>query len=435
LSQEQLKVMRAIERCRTEALGGHVDVCNQCAHERPAYNSCRNRHCPKCQGLAQAKWIEERMERILPTHYFHIVFTLPHELRSLAMQNRKAIYGLLFETATKTLLTLGKDEDRLGAQLGITAVLHTWTRDLQFHPHLHCIVSGGGLSNTADRWIASKQSYLFPVQVLSRLFRGRFVDGLARMYDKKKLEFRGACAELSDREAFLRLKDTLYTKEWVVFAKRPFAGAEQVYQYLGRYTHRVAISNWRLLSIDDDGICFSTRGEETATLHPHEFIRRFLMHVLPKRFVKIRHYGLLAASNATTRLEIARELLADSETSSPIQDSCEDQEGTGDPDWQAAFKELTGVDLSLCPKCQHGRMVRYSLADFKRHPAAHRPRHPRYGIARSRTAWKRLRRDRNTSNHHHDAILRHESRCYRAFSSTALALTPPSVTRSAPISA
>jgi hypothetical protein len=366
LSEEQLKVMRAIERCRTEALGGHLDVCDRCAHKRPAYNSCRNRHCPKCQGLAQAQWIEDRQQRILPTHYFHAIFTLPYELRSLAMHNRKAVYGLLFETAAKALLTLGKDKDRLGAQLGITAVLHTWTRDLQFHPHVHCIVTGGGLSGTADRWIASKQRYLFPVQVLSRLFRGQFLDGLARLYDKGQLEFRGACEALSEQEAFHGLKDTLYEKEWVVYAKRPFAGAEQVYQYLGRYTHRVAISNWRLLSMDDDGVCFSTRGEKTATLQPHEFIRRFLLHVLPKRFVKIRHYGLMAASNATTKLEVARQLLGGAPAASEIQDSCEEKEGTEAADWQDAFKELTGVDLSLCPQCQQGRMIRYSLADFRR---------------------------------------------------------------------
>ncbi len=363
LSKEQHEVMRAVEICRTEALGGHVDVCDSCGHARPAYNSCRNRHCPKCQCLAQARWIEKREKRILPTHYFHVVFTLPHELNALAMHNKKLVYGLLFETAAKTLLTLGRDEDRLGAQLGITAVLHTWSRNLQFHPHLHCIVTGGGLSTTGDRWVATNERYLFPAKVLSRLFRGKFLDALARAYDKGLLNL---CVGLVDRNDFQRLKDTLYQKEWVVYAKRPFDGAQQVFNYLGRYTHRVAISNWRLLSMDDAGVCFATKNGKTATLHPHEFIRRFLLHVLPKNFVKIRHYGLMAASNAKTKLEVARRFLEDGHPSADLQSNKEDHDGNPEKDWRERFMELTGVDLSLCPQCHKGTMTRFSLEEFLR---------------------------------------------------------------------
>lgn len=358
LSPEQSAVMRAIEVCRTPVLGGHVDVCNACAFARPAYNSCRNRHCPKCQALTQATWIEKRMEYVLPTHYFHVVFTLPHELVPLALRNRKAIFDLLFSAAARTLLELGKDEQRLGAQLGVTAVLHTWTRDLRFHPHVHCIVTGGGLANNGDRWISSRQNYLFPVRVLSDLFRGKFLDGLARAYERGELHLEGACVELADPAAFGRLKATLYRKAWVVYAKRPFAGPEQVFKYLGRYTHRVGISNHRLVSFDAHEVCFRTKDGKQVTVAAAEFIRRFLLHVLPDGFVKIRHYGLHASSNVRTKLAEAHRHLEADDRSAPA--------APPQQTWKERLLALTGVDLATCPHCG-GEMISHPLNDRQSH--------------------------------------------------------------------
>jgi hypothetical protein len=352
LSSEQRAAMRAIEVCRTARLGGHVDVCDACAFARPAYNSCRNRHCPKCQALTQAAWVEKRMEYVLPTHYFHVVFTLPHEIVALALRNRKTIFNLLFSAAARTLLELGNDEQRLGAQLGVTTVLHTWTRDLRFHPHVHCIVTGGGLAPQGDRWISSRQKYLFPVRVLSGLFRGKFLDGLARAYDDGELNLDGTCAALANLDDFSRLKDTLYRKDWVVYAKRPFAGPEQVFKYLGRYTHRVGISNHRLVSFDEHGVCFRTKNGQQVTVAPVEFIRRFLLHVLPNGFVKIRHYGLLASSNVHTKLAEARSHLEINASSA--QPSAPQQE------WRDRFLALTGVDLETCPRCG-GQMMSHPV--------------------------------------------------------------------------
>ena len=350
--------MRAIEDCRTERLGGHLDVCAGCAFTRPAYNSCRNRHCPKCQALTQAAWIDKRMEYVLPTHYFHVVFTLPHELGALALRNRKPIFDLLFSAAARTLLELGKDEKRLGAQLGVTAVLHTWTRDLRFHPHVHCIVTGGGLAPLGDRWISSRPKYLFPVRVLSDLFRGKFLDGLARAYEHGELDLGGACSELANPEAFAQLKDTLYRKNWVVYAKRPFAGPEQVFKYLGQYTHRVGISNHRLVSFDEHGVCFGTKNGKQVTVAPMEFIRRFLLHVLPDGFAKIRHYGLHASSNVHTKLAEARRHLAANDK--PVDTSPSQQT------WQEQHLALTGVDLTTCPRCG---------GEMRSHPLDYRPPH------------------------------------------------------------
>jgi len=350
LLPEQRDVMRAIEVCRTEILGGHVDVCNACGLARPAYNSCRNRHCPKCQALTQAVWIEKRMERVLPTHCFHVVFTLPHELGPLALRNRLFIFDLLFSSASRTLLELGRDEHRLGALLGVTAVLHTWTRDLRFHPHVHCIVTGGGLATDGGRWISSRQKHLFSVRVLSDLFRGKFLDGLARAHERGELN--PGDGDIGDREAFGRLKDTLYRKKWVVYAKRPFAGPEQVFKYLGRYTHRVGISNRRLISLDERGVCFRTKDGKQVTIPPEEFIRRFLLHVLPHGFVKIRHYGLLASSNVRTKLEDARRHLEG--------DKRPEDEIRADPTWQERLFALTGIDVTTCPRCG-GQMVRQPL--------------------------------------------------------------------------
>ncbi len=366
LTAEQRKVMWAIENCRTAVLGGHLDVCNACGFAAPSFNSCRNRHCPKCQSLAQAKWMEQRAQRILPTHYFHVVFTLPQQLKPLARDNPKLMFNLLFRAASRTLLEFG--QSRLEAQLGFTAVLHTWTRMLLFHPHLHCIVTGGGLNHLQQQWNAANPRFLFPVKAMSRLFRGKFLDALSLAYDQDELELSANASHLRNSPRFRELKDKLYSIDWVVYSKRPFGGPEQVFNYLGRYTHRVGISNRRLIRIDDHGVCFKTKNGNTVTVAPEEFIRRFLLHVLPKGFVKIRHFGLMASSNATSKLVVARQLLE--EKTKPTTDTDDPQAcspATQDKDWRERLKELTGIDLTICPRCKKGRMVPYPLpSKFRR---------------------------------------------------------------------
>lgn len=355
LSPDQHAILRAVARCRTAALGGHVDVCDACGQGAIAYNSCRNRHCPKCQALSQARWINRRMERVLPTHAFHVVFTIPSELHGLALVNRKEIFDILFAAAAESLLELGRDRRWLGAELGITSVLHTWTRDLRFHPHVHCVVSGGGLSPDGTEWIAARPDFLFPVRVLGALFRGKFLARLARLYDRGAFRLDGPAAPLADRRRFARVKDKLHRTRWVVYAKRPFGGPEQVFRYLGRYTHRVGLSNRRLVSLDERGVTFRTHGEQTVTLPPDEFLRRFLLHVLPKGYVKIRHHGLMAASNVTTRLVAARHLLE--RAPAPAAPDV--------PRTPADFRELllalTGVDIRRCPICGELAMRRHPL--------------------------------------------------------------------------
>jgi hypothetical protein len=345
--------MGNIETCRTEVRGGHVDTCDHCGHKVPSYSSCCDRHCPKCQALRQAKWIAGRKLRILPTNYFHLVFTLPAELRPLALCNRKAVFDMLFAAAGDTLLELGRDPKHLGGLLGVTAVLHTWTRKLDFHPHLHCVVTGGGLDANGDRWVGAKPGFLFPVRVLSRLFRGKCLAALERAYNKGILTFAGGCAGLADADRFADLKDTLYRKEWVVYSKPPFGGPEAVFDYLGRYTHRVAISNQRLIAMDARGITFHTKDGEAATLAPDEFVRRFLMHTLPKGFTKIRHFGLLAPSNVGTKLSRARELI-DADRPTHARQREDELDGT----WLDQMLALTGEDLSVCPRCKKGKMIR-----------------------------------------------------------------------------
>ena len=361
--------MRALCACRTALLGGHLDSCSSCSYERPSYNSCRNRHCPKCQGLAQAAWVEARMEKILPTHYFHLVFTLPQQLRPLAHRNRRLIFHLLFEAASETLLDLARDKHRLGALLGVTAVLHTWTRDMSFHPHLHCVVTGGGLSKDEADWVKAKGSrFLFPVQVLSALFRGKFLAGLVRLYKHGQLNLQGPCEALADPDVFQILKDTLYHKRWVVYAKRPFGGPRQVFAYLGHYTHRVAISNHRLLAAGDDSVRFKTKYGKTASMRPEEFIRRFLLHVLPKGFVKIRHYGLLAATHAKAKLAIARGLLEPTADTPQAPPDTTNPEPTTSRDYRVQMLTTTGLDITRCPRCGLGLLVRRPLFQEARSP-------------------------------------------------------------------
>ena len=317
LSLGQLKVMTAIENCRTAALGGHVEACDDCGHWRIAYNSCRNRHCPKCQGAAARTWLAEREADLLPVGYFHVVFTLPAEVADIACQNKAVVYDLLFRAASETMLTIAADRKHLGARIGITAVLHSWGSALTHHPHVHMIVPGGGIALDGTRWISSRPAFLLPVRVLGALFRRLFLARLMALYDAKELGFYGTMTPLAERKAFLRHLSPVRKKRWVVYAKPPFAGPQAVLAYLSRYTHRVAISNRRLIAFDDTGVTFrykdyrrdGTDRQQVMTLATDEFIRRFLIHVLPRGFHRIRHYGLLSSSARRDSLALVRRLL------------------------------------------------------------------------------------------------------------------------------
>ena len=317
LSLHQLKVMSAIEHCRTAVMGGHVEACTDCGHWRVAYNSCRNRHCPRCQGAAARTWLAEREADLLPVGYFHVVFTLPGEVADIALQNKAAVYGLLFQAASETMTTIAADPKHLGARIGITAVLHTWGSAMTHHPHIHMIVPGGGIARDGSRWISSRPAFLLPVRVLGKLFRRLFLTRLMALHETGRLAFYGGMAHLADRRAFLRYLSPVRKKNWVVYAKPPFAGPEAVLAYLSRYTHRVAISNSRLLRLDETGVTFRYKNyrlggadrQQSMTISADEFIRRFLLHVLPKGFHRIRHYGLLAGATRKAQLEHARELL------------------------------------------------------------------------------------------------------------------------------
>lgn len=317
LSLAQRRVMTAIEICRTAALGGHVERCEDCAHTRIAYNSCRNRHCPKCQWRAAQAWLEAREAELLPVAYFHVVFTLPAKIGAIAYQNKAKVYGLLFAAAAETLTTIAADPKHLGAHIGVTAVLHTWGQTLDHHPHVHCIVPGGGISPAGDRWVRCRPNFFLPVRVLSRLFRRLFLSRLAELHAAGELQFFGALAELADKARFDDYLAPLLATEWVVYAKRPFAGPEQVLAYLARYTHRVAISNHRLVAIDDTHVSFRWKDyrdngrtrSKVMRLAPAEFMRRFLLHVLPDGFHRIRHYGLVANGHRAEKLTLCRKLL------------------------------------------------------------------------------------------------------------------------------
>jgi Putative transposase/Transposase zinc-binding domain len=321
VSLAQLKVMSAIETCRTAALGGHVERCEDCAHERVAYNSCRNRHCPKCQGAAARQWLAEREAELLPAPYYHVVFTLPASIGAIAFQNKAAVYDLLFRTAAETLTAIAADPKHLGAHIGLTAVLHTWGSALTHHPHVHIIVPSGGLSRDGSRWIACKPGFFLPVRVLSRLFRRLFLDGLAALHAAGRLAFLGDLAPLAERCALDAALAPLRCSDWFVYAKRPFAGPQAVLAYLARYTHRVAISNSRLIRLADKGVTFKWKDYrfqgrdrlKTMTLDAAEFIRRFLLHVLPSGFHRIRHYGLFAGTCRARNIERVRQALAASE--------------------------------------------------------------------------------------------------------------------------
>lgn len=366
LPESARRVLRDLLRCRTAALGGHLDRCAGCGFERPSYNSCRNRHCPQCQGLARQRWLEQRLVRLLPVHHFHVVFTLPAELRGLVQCNRRALFTLLFACASETLMELAASPGRLGpdgAKLGLTAVLHTWTRDLAFHPHLHCVVTGGGLAPDGS-WTMTRPGFLFPVRVLGALFRGKFLAGLRALARRDELDM--------NRSEFERDLERAASKRWVVYCKPPFRDAQQVYAYLGRYTHRVAISNQRLVAFDDatDRVTFVTRDAKRTTLPAEAFLRRFLLHVLPPGFTRIRHYGLLASSNVHTKLENARALLGPDAHDADTKPACVPRAEHPDPDapdYVRVLFRLTGVDLLACPKC-HGRLLHCPLRPLSRAP-------------------------------------------------------------------
>ena len=348
------RAMQAIEACRTAKLGGHVEECDACGHVRVSYNSCRNRHCPKCQFLEKERWLETRKQDLLPTRYFHVVFTLPEALRPIALRNQKVVYTLLFKAASETLLELARDPKYLGAEIGFTALLHTWTRTLLDHPHLHCIVTGGGLTSDGKQWKRSRRRFFLPVRVLSKLFRGKFLSLFKRECRSGNIAFCGEIAALENETRFNRFLKGLYGKRWVVYCKRPFQNAEKVLKYLGRYTHRVALSNDRIVGMDERQVTFLYRDSsdhnlmKRMTLDAFEFIRRFLLHILPDGFMKIRHYGILSSRHRGTRLARCKELLA-------VQEELRESE-TGEG-WRATLLRITGIDLSVCPVCGKGKMI------------------------------------------------------------------------------
>lgn len=357
LSTAQRRVMTAITSCRTAALGGHVEQCDHCGHTRVWYNSCRNRHCPSCQSLARAAWIEARTADLLDTEYFHVVFTVPQAIAEIAAQNKAVVYGILFRTTAATLRTIAADPRHLGAAIGFFAVLHTWGQTLMHHPHLHCVVPGGGLSPDGTRWIACRPGFFLPVRVLSRLFRRLFLDALQAAFDEGRLHFAGSLHALADPSGFAaHLQPTLHS-DWVVYAKRPFAGPQQVLEYVGHYTHRVAIANQRLLDMEDGHVRFRYKNyransqTQTMTLKAPEFIRRFLLHVLPSGFHRIRYYGWLGHRHRTETLARCRALLG---TPAVVPITGETRPPS---DYRDRYESLTGVSLRRCPACADGHMI------------------------------------------------------------------------------
>ncbi|WP_443661898.1 IS91 family transposase [Clostridium sp.] len=350
-----LKTMIAIESCRTAELGGHVDECNECGHIRISYNSCRNRHWPKCQTLAKEKWLEKRKEDLLPVGYFHIVFTIPQELNFITLTNQKEMYSILFNSVSETLLELSRDKKYLGAEIGFMSILHTWGQNLMKHPHIHCIVPSGGLTFDGTRWINSKKDFFIPVKVLSRKFRGKFLFYLKKAYQSNALKYTTGIQELTEKHIFHSFIDKLYKKEWVVYCKPPFGSAEHVLEYLGRYSHRVAISNHRIVNLENGYVTFKWKDyrdnnkEKFMTLTVDEFMRRFFMHVLPRKFVKIRHYGILSNRNRSTKLQKCKELTGAVQSKSENSDV---KLSTAE-----LLLKLTGIDINICPCCDKGEMV------------------------------------------------------------------------------
>lgn len=359
LLPEQRRVMRAIEECRTAALGGHVEECDSCGHQVIAYNSCRNRHCPKCQSLASRQWVAARQADLLPVEYFHVVFTVPEELAPLALQNKHVIYDIMFAAASTTLLRIAADPQHLGAAIGFLAVLHTWGQQLLHHPHLHCVVPGGGLSPDGKQWVACRTGFFLPVRVLSRLFRRLFLQNLQRAFERGELCFHSSLTHLAQPPAFAALVARARSKEWVVYTKPPFGGPAQVLDYLGRYTHRVAISNDRLVKMEDGQVTFGWKDYRcdyrgrTMTLEASEFIRRYLLHVLPRGFQRIRQYGLLANRSRASKLAACRQLLG-------ITDIAMEPKVRSEG-YQAQYEAVTGESLVCCPVCRTGHLQRVAV--------------------------------------------------------------------------
>lgn len=347
MSPQQHKVMRHIESCRTAALGGHIDRCDECGHERISYNSCRDRHCPKCQFLKKEKWLEDRLNDFLPVGYFHVVFTIPDSLNSIFLNNQKIMYDIFFRSVSETLKKLSVDKKHIGALIGFIAVLHTWGQNLSYHPHVHCIVTGGGLSGDRGKWLYAKNDFLFPVKVMGKLFRGKFLSYLKKVY------LRGTIKNAGEKKNFASLLDGLYKLNWVVYAKPPFKKPETVFEYLARYTHRIAISNHRIIKIENNKVYFHWRDysdgnkKKIMALDAHEFIRRFLLHVLPKKFVKIRHFGLFGNRNRRALLDSCREALRVNQRN---HEAAVEQ-------WKQTLLRLTGFDIDKCPCCGKGKMA------------------------------------------------------------------------------
>jgi hypothetical protein len=354
LPRNHLRAMGAIETCRTAALGGHKDKCDQCDHLAISYNSCRNRHCPKCQTLAKEKWIEARSEDLLPIEYFHVVFTIPSELNPLVSMNRKVMYDLLFRSVSETLIKLANDPRHLGAKIGVIGILHTWGQNLMDHPHIHCIVTGGGQSPDGSSWISCRKGFFLPVTVMSALFSEKFLDHLKHCFKSGALVFDGAIRHLKAPGNFNLFRKQLYEKKWVVYCKPPFGGPKGVLQYLGRYTHRIAISNNRILNIQDGRVSFLWRDyaddnrQKTMVLPSDEFIRRFLLHVLPERYVRIRHFGLLANRSRKGNIAACLKMLGRKNVTK------EKRRET----WQEQMLRICGIDVTVCPICQKGKMCR-----------------------------------------------------------------------------
>jgi hypothetical protein len=354
LSPERRHAMTAIESCRTAALGGHVEQCGDCGHQRISFNSCRNRNCPKCQGLARAKWLADRQAELLDVLYFHVVFTVPAEIEVIAFQNQTVVYDILFRAAAETLRTIAADPEHLGAEIGFLGVLHTWGQALTHHPHLHFLIPGGGIAPDGQSWIPCRPRFFLPVRVLSRMFRGLFLRYLEKVFAAGELNFFSAHRHLHEPAAFRRYLTPAWKAEWVVYSKRPFAGPAQVLDYVGRYTHRVAISNNRLLSMDNDKVRFRWRDyrddnrRKTMTLPAEEFIRRFLIHVLPDGFHRIRYFGFLSNCHRAQKLALCRKLL-EMAPAEPVADR--------PADYRDRFEALTGQSLRECPHCHTGTMV------------------------------------------------------------------------------
>lgn len=352
MSPVQQKAFFAIKNCRTSVLGGHADRCDQCGHQRFFYNSCRNRHCPQCQGLKRAKWVDKLACDLLPVQYFHIVFTIPSELNSLALVNPAIIYDIIFKAASETLITLSKDRKYLNCLTGIVAILHSWGQNLMYHPHLHTMVPAGGWNEKKQIWKASRKKFFIPVRVMSTLFKKKFLFYLKEAYTDQKLMFYGEVNQLKLRSNFKNLINTLYQKDWVVYIKKPFKNSSRIISYLGRYSHRVAIANSRIKSIEGDRVVFSMKDykdgkQKIIQLQSAEFIRRFLLHVLPKSFCKIRYYGLFATRNRSTTLARCRKVMGKSSIKSRF---------TG-LTWQEQLRLITGKDITVCPVCQKGKMI------------------------------------------------------------------------------